>query len=145
MESIYDAAVKEGFAIGLVEGKAEVLSDALQHKFGPLPEQYREQIAAAGPQEIKQWLQRSNNESSLDRVFNENGEARDKAEMFLVFARRKFKQVPEEWAEQVRSAAPEQLDDWLLQAYDTDDLATVFNGSAVNGRGPAQKKPNGTP
>ncbi len=73
------------------------------------------------------------------------GVAIGKAEMFLAFAQRKFKQVPDEWAEQVRSAAPEQLDDWLLRAYDTDDLASVFNGSAVSGHVPAQKKSNGSP
>ncbi len=96
MESIYDAAVKEGFARGFARGEAK-------------------------------------------------GEARGKAEMFLVFARRKFRRVSPKWAEPVRSAAPEQLDDWLLQAYDTDDLESVFNGSAANGDGQAQKEPTGGP
>ncbi len=114
MDSIYDAAVKEGFAIGLVEGKAEGVAIGTA-----------EGVAIGKAEGVV------------------IGKAEGKAEMFLVFAWRKFKQVPEEWAEQVRSAAPEQLDDWLLQAYDTDVLASVFNGSVANGDGRVRKKPNG--
>ncbi len=69
----------------------------------------------------------------MDSIYEsavKTGKAEGKAEMFLVFARRKFRRVSPEWEAQVKSAAPEQLDDWLLQAYDTDDLESVFSGSS---------------
>ncbi len=72
-------------------------------------------------------------------------ENRGGAEAFLRFARRKFKRIPKYRVEQVRSATPEQIDDWLFQASSASSLASVFNGSAADGQDPARKKPNGSP
>ncbi len=57
-------------AEGRAEGRTEVLTDMLEHKFGSLPEQYKEQIAEAGLQEITRWYIRALDSSSLDQVFS---------------------------------------------------------------------------
>ncbi len=63
----------EGRDEGRAEGRAEVLSNVLQRRFGPLPEQYSERIAEAGPQEIEDWFMQSFDSSSIDQVFNGHG------------------------------------------------------------------------
>ncbi len=57
------------------EGRAEMLSNVLQRRFGPLPEQYRERIAEAGLQEIEDWHMQSFDSSSIDQVFNGHGKS----------------------------------------------------------------------
>ncbi len=73
-DRVCEEAVLEGFAMGFAKGKAEALSDALHHKFGPLPCQYWGWVETAAPQEIKRWLQRSYDETSIDLVFDGYGE-----------------------------------------------------------------------
>lgn len=63
----------KGEARERARGRAEVLTNVLRRRFGPLPEQYRERVAAADAQEIEDWFMQSFDSNSIDRVFNGHG------------------------------------------------------------------------
>jgi hypothetical protein len=48
---------------------SEALSDLLQTKFGPIPDEYRVRMAAADPATLQGWLKQALTAASLESVF----------------------------------------------------------------------------
>lgn len=60
---------EEGRTEGRAEGRAELLSKQLQLKFGALPDDVRERIAAASIDELDRWAERVLTAATLDELF----------------------------------------------------------------------------
>jgi hypothetical protein len=54
---------------GRKEGKAELLTDLLQKRFGALPAELIERVRSATPEELKQWSEQLLDARSLDEMF----------------------------------------------------------------------------
>ncbi len=61
--------MREGMREGVREGQATALTQVLERRFRVLPARVRKQIAAAGPAELKAWLDRAVDAATLDAVF----------------------------------------------------------------------------
>ncbi len=62
------------------------------------------------------------------------GESKAKVNTFLMLARSKFRRVPADRQEQVRTASMRQLDAWLRRILMATSLDAVFDGETRSGK-----------